>query len=256
MHPQQVATTCGTCHSNETIMKKYGLGTDQVAGYEKSVHGLSVSSGRDLSSPTCNDCHGDHGALPPTVESSFAVCGHCHVHNRELYASSRKRAAFDDLGEPGCVACHGHHEILAPSEEMLSLDPDSYCADCHDDDGSEASTAILRMRASLDSLRLALERGEIALDEAEQKGMYVTEIRFDLQEPRQRLVRARTEVHGFTAAAVEEICGEGQALADSVIHAAQGALDEYRFRRSGLAVATLLISAFAWALYRKIRTLD
>jgi hypothetical protein len=139
---------------------------------------------------------------------------------------------------------------------MLSLEPGSLCADCHDDDGSEASTAITRMRTSLDALREQLAQGGVYLDRAEQKGMYVADVRLELQEPRQRLFRARTEVHRFDPAAVEEICDEGVALSVSVIDQARGALDDYQFRRNGLAVASLLISIFAWSLYRKIRALD
>lgn len=256
VHPQQIPATCGHCHADAKLMASYGIPTDQVAQYEKSVHGESLLSGRDLSAPACNDCHGDHGALPPEVGSVFAVCGHCHVHNRELYSASAKRVAFEDIGESGCVTCHGNHGIRHPTEEMLSLAPESLCSDCHSDDGSEASDAILRMRSSLDSLRTALGDANRLLDEAEQKGMYVTPIRFELQDTRQLLFRARTEVHLFNADSLAAMCGQGIASADSVRGDSRRALEDYRFRRNGLTVASLIISIFAVSLYRKIRAIE
>ncbi|HMB71086.1 MAG TPA: cytochrome c3 family protein, partial [bacterium] len=250
VHPQQIPTTCGRCHTDADLMKEYGIPTDQVAEYEKSVHGQSLLSGRDLSAPACNDCHGDHGALPPQVGSIFAVCGHCHVHNRELYSASAKRVAFEDLGEPGCVTCHGNHGIEHPTEEMLSLDDSALCSDCHSDDGSHASDAILGMRASLDTLRTALTEAEALLDRAEQKGMYVTNIRFELQDTRQALFRARTEVHRFDADTLAAMCAVGLATADTVKADSHAALEEFRFRRNGLAAASLIISIFALSLWR------
>lgn len=256
VYPQQIPKTCGHCHADEKRMKPYGIPTDQEALYETSVHGKALLSGDDLSAPACNDCHGDHGALPPQVGSIYAVCGHCHVNNRDLYAESKKRVAFEDLGEPGCVTCHGNHGIQHPTEAMLSLDPKSLCSDCHSDDGSPASNSILRMRASLDSLRNDLGEASRLLDQAEQKGMYVNPVRFELQNTRQSLFRARTEVHLFNADSLAVMCDAGIASADSVRANAQSALDEYRFRRNGLAVASLLISIFALSLWRKIRAIE
>jgi predicted CXXCH cytochrome family protein len=256
VHPQRIPATCGRCHSDADLMKEYGIPTDQVAEYESSVHGESLLSGRDLSSPACNDCHGDHGALPPEVGSIFAVCGHCHAHNRELYSASAKRAAFEDLGEPGCVTCHGNHGIDHPTEEMLSLDDSALCSDCHSDDGSPASDAILRMRASLDTLRTALGEAEELLDRAEQKGMYVTNVRFELQDTRQALFRARTEVHRFDADTLAAMCAAGLATADTVKADSRAALEEFRFRRNGLAAASLIISVFALSLWLWIRRIE
>jgi hypothetical protein len=256
VHARQVAATCGVCHADAALMSRYGLPADPVERYQGSVHGEALGSGRDPSAPTCNDCHGDHGALPPEVGSVFAMCGHCHVHNRELYAGSGKRRAFEDIGEPGCVACHDHHGVRHPDEAMLSLDPGARCAECHEDDGSEASNTILGMRSALDSLRVALNDSEDYLEKAEQKGMYVTDIRFRFQETRQLLFRARTEVHRFDTAALGVICAEGMASAGAVEAEARAALDEYRFRRNGLALASVVISVFAFSLWRKIRSIE
>jgi hypothetical protein len=86
--------------------------------------------------------------------------------------------------------------------------------------------------------------------------MYVTNIRSDLQDTRQLLFRAKTEVHRFDADSLGAMCGEGIGSAESVQAEARRALEEYRFRRNGLVAATLLISVFALSLWRKIRALE
>ena len=66
-----VARTCASCHANVDHMKGYTtdggapLPTDQFAAYQKSVHYEALTKRNDLSAPTCNDCHGNHGAAPP-----------------------------------------------------------------------------------------------------------------------------------------------------------------------------------------------
>ena len=138
VHPTQVAHTCGRCHSDAALMAKYRLPADIVAKWERSVHGVPLAEGRDLSVPTCNDCHGDHGATPPEAASVAGVCGHCHAHNRELFEASAKLAIFADLGEQGCVTCHGNHGVVKPGDEFVGLGEGAVCADCHGNVRTEA----------------------------------------------------------------------------------------------------------------------
>lgn len=256
VHPSQVATTCGHCHSDPDRMAPYGIPTDQEKAWSSSVHGALILEGRDLSAPTCNDCHGDHGALPPEVDSAFGVCGHCHALNRDLYQESQKKIIFDDLDEPGCVTCHGNHAVVAPTDEMIGFTNETICSDCHDDDGSDSAIAIARMRSALDSLRIAVDEARALLHDAEQRGMYVTDIEFRWNDARQKLFQARTEVHRFDAGALETVTGEGQTLALEIKEEALGELAAYRFRRSGLFVATGIITLLAVSLYFRIRRLD
>src|SRR6266571_4890389 len=83
--PTNVANTCAVCHTDAKRMGGYKLPdgsplpTQQLADYQKSVHYTTLTKGRDLSAPTCNDCHGNHGAAPPGVGSVATVCGTCHA---------------------------------------------------------------------------------------------------------------------------------------------------------------------------------
>ena len=256
VHPQRIASTCGECHSDAKLMERYALPADQVELYEGSVHGRLVVEGKDLSAPTCNDCHGDHGALPPNVASIHAICGNCHVFNRDLYASSVKRSIFEDIEEHGCVTCHGNHGVQTTGDFCIGLAEGAFCVECHEDDGSDESEKILSMRALLDTLNHAVEETHGLIEEAEQKGMYVTDLEFLWNDVRQKQFHARTGIHMFDPDSLGVLVSDGLALADSVRAGGTESLEEFRFRRKGLLIATLLITVLGISLYFRIRSLD
>jgi hypothetical protein len=256
VHPLRVAETCGSCHSDDKLMGGYGLPTDQVEEYLTSVHANMLVEGGDLSAPTCNDCHGNHGAYPPEVESVSDICGQCHVHNREYYQSSPKRAIFADLDLPACETCHGNHAVLHPADDWVGLGEETTCSECHDDDGSEPALAIMSMRATLDSLRVAVHEGEESLKRAHEKGMYIGDAEYEWSQARQKLLETRTTVHTFDPVMLAETAGEGLTLARQVQIRGEEALSEFRWRRTGLLIATLVITLLALALWAKIRQLE
>ena len=167
VHPTNVAETCRGCHEDAARMAGYQLPdgsplpVDQYARWRVSVHAEALLVRQDLTAPTCNDCHGNHGATPPGVASVGFVCGQCHPREAELYEQSTKytRVAEHDtdmlpamesgcgdcheapdpaatittrrhLGE--CVMCHGNHSIARPSVALLGLLPRYPCALCHE----------------------------------------------------------------------------------------------------------------------------
>ncbi|MBF8247890.1 MAG: exported protein of unknown function [Bacteroidetes bacterium] len=84
VHARNLPATCARCHADAEYMKGYKIPTDQYAKFTKSVHGVALLQKRDLAAPACNDCHGNHGAIPPGVESISKVCGTCHALNADL----------------------------------------------------------------------------------------------------------------------------------------------------------------------------
>ncbi len=256
VHPTRVAETCAECHSDSDLMSDYGLPTDQLDDYVTSVHWKMISEGNDLSAPTCNDCHGNHGALPPEVEYISGVCGHCHVKNREFFSQSPKKEIFEEEELPECETCHGNHGVQHPTGDLLGLHDDAICSDCHDDDDSDESNAILRMKASLDSLHHAIDASHEVLNTAIQKGMHVTDAEFKWRDARQKLLEARTAIHLFSPEPLSEVVGEGLTLAAEVETDSEGAISEYGVRRRGLLFSTLIITVLAVALYLKIRQIE
>ena len=80
--PWNIPQTCGRCHADPNLMKDYQIPTNQLEQYKGSVHAQALFDKKDLSAPACNDCHGNHGAVPPEVQSIASVCRQCHPSRR------------------------------------------------------------------------------------------------------------------------------------------------------------------------------
>lgn len=255
VHPLRVADTCGRCHADAKYMAEYKIPTDQLAKYRQSVHWRTLSVKGDLSAPTCNDCHGNHGAAPPGISWVGNVCGQCHTVMADLFAKSVHARAFTQLGVPGCAACHDNHEIKPASPAMLGLGEGTVCATCHgaDDPGGRAA---VEMRAAIDGLRTARDRASTLLERAEHAGMEVSQARFDLSGANDQLVKARAAVHAFRVAAVRTEVETGLAIAEKAHARGVRALEELRFRRAGLAVSLVIILILIAGLVLKIRQLE
>jgi hypothetical protein len=202
VYATRVAETCARCHADPKHMAGYTLPdgrplpVDQHALWRQSVHASALLEKEDLSAPTCNDCHGNHGAVPPGVDSIAFVCGQCHAREAELFRASRKKPLFDEhnaflasAGSAGCtlchkppdpaaqittipsfsecVTCHGNHGIVRPTVAMLAPLPSTPCALCHEPPGPIAPEER-EPAAKVESYRL-LRDGLLA--EAESQGL-------------------------------------------------------------------------------------
>ena len=250
----RIVETCTGCHNPE-YMKGAKLPTDQLERYTRSVHGKKRLAERDPSAPACSDCHGNHGAAPPGVYAVTHVCGKCHVTQAELFGASSHATYFREGQMPPCTTCHDHHEILPTSDEMLGTGPRGVCAACHQP-GDRCDQATTAMKTGLGSLALASERARAALARAERLGMDVERPTYDLSGAGEALVRARVVVHTFSADEFGKVIAEGQEIAAEVDKQAQAKLQEYRYRRQGLVVASVLLLLFAGLLALKARRLD
>lgn len=178
VHPTRVAETCRQCHGNPEYMAGYTtpdgrpLPVDQYARWTRSVHAEAMFGKEDLTAPTCNDCHGNHGATPPGLDSIAFVCGQCHGREAELFRASAKRDGFQEhndyvegLGPDSCAACHeppepqaelagvhsfsecaschGNHAVVRPTVAMLAPLPQIPCAFCHESEGPLAPEGSL-----------------------------------------------------------------------------------------------------------------
>jgi uncharacterized tellurite resistance protein B-like protein len=252
VHPVQVSETCGACHADKDRMEPYRISTSQLDRYKESVHWEVLSVDGDLSAPTCNDCHGNHGATPPGISWVGNVCGGCHVVQGELFNESSHAESLEDIDEPGCSACHKNHDVQLVGDEFLGMGEEGICADCHldDDEGGEAAVA---MRALMDSLVAGFEAADSILDEAENAGMEVSGAQFELGDALSSLITARTAVHTFTTEAVAEEVDAGLEVTDRAHARGLDAFRELRFRRTGLAVSSLIILILIAGLLLKIR---
>jgi hypothetical protein len=255
VHPLKVATTCARCHGDAAYMKEYKIPTDQRQKYEQSVHWKTMSAKGDLSAPTCNSCHGNHGAAPPGVSWVGNVCGQCHTVMADLFATSVHARVFKDLGVPGCSACHRHHDVQPAAGMSVGLEDKAVCTQCHTakDKGGQAAVAIAGLLG-----RLGQERASAAavLERAEHAGMEVSQARLDLNGANDALVKARTAIHAFSVPAVQKEIDAGLATADKAHARGLRALEEFTFRRQGLGVSLIVILALIAGLVVKIRQLE
>ncbi len=208
VYPTNLAKTCATCHADQAKMagRQYHgrpIGHQQYEQWVKSVHGQALLQKGDLSAPACNDCHGNHGAMPPDVDSVANACGTCHVKVSELFAKTRMRHQFETAGLPGCATCHGSHDIRSPTDEMLGMTDTAVCNRCHAQGKFGATVAgtdaARSLRRGLDQLRQQIARAEAKLERAERLGMEVSQPQFDLREASDALTNARSLIHTFAA---------------------------------------------------------
>jgi hypothetical protein len=233
-------------------MAGYGIPTDQLELYSKSVHAEALIKNRDLAAPTCNNCHGNHGAVPPGVDSVANVCGQCHAGQWDLFIQSPHKAAFAAAGFPACVSCHGNHDVARTSDEMLGIDPSSKCVMCHDK-GSKGYEVAAAMKAGIVGLQRNLDAAHQVLGRAERAGMEVGRPLYDLVQGRDRLARARVEVHRFNLTVLQKDLEEGNKIAAGAEQSGWDALAELSFRRKGLAVSSVILLSMIGMLLLKIR---
>jgi predicted CXXCH cytochrome family protein len=253
-YPQNIPKTCGKCHANKDYMAEYSIPTNQLEEYSKSVHGVELLEKNDLGAPACNDCHGNHGAAPPGITSLTAVCGMCHAIEEQLFTSSPHNAAFEEMDFAMCGACHNHHYIKKPTEQMLGSTDGAVCTNCHTaDDGTSAFMTADSLRVSIRGLKDKRDTAHTMLEEADRRGMMVTDASFLLKDVDQAIVKARTMVHAFNIDSLTPIAEDGLEKADSVEVISAKLIDEYYFRRKGLGISTLIITFLVVILYLRIR---
>jgi predicted CXXCH cytochrome family protein len=252
VYPTRVLETCGRCHSDPARMRGRGIPTDQVEKYKQSVHAKKLLEDGDLSAPVCNDCHGNHGAAPPGIASVRNVCGQCHSVVADFFDKSGHEQIFNDAKLPGCVTCHSNHAIVAPTDAFLETRTVEVCAQCHAA-GDTAGQAFRRMAVVLDSLDRAAESSRAILQEAQQRGMEVSQALFELQDITNAQTKARNAIHTLSLDPVRQEAQAGFEIAQRGEGRGVAALDEHRFRRVGLAVSALIIVLLITALFLKIR---
>lgn len=257
VYPTNVPKLCSKCHSNAKLMDKYKLPHDQYENYKESVHGKALFVKQDLSAPACNDCHGNHGAVPPGVESISNVCGTCHNLNAELFEKSPHKKVFDKLNLPECETCHGNHKIIHVTDELLGVNKHAVCSKCHNNTKKDkAYFAVLDMKTLIDSLINSDSSSKKVLNNASQKGMDVSDAMYSLKKVKQVLIETRTVTHLANLKKFKSKIKKGFALTSKTKKAGLDAIDEYYFRRYGLGVATIIITFLVILLYIKTKRMD
>ncbi len=250
-----VPGTCSRCHSDAEYMAEFKIPTDQFAKYKTSVHGKALLERRDSAAPACNDCHGNHGAQPPNIAHISDICGTCHVNNMNLFQNSHIAEIFSKRQLGQCAGCHNYHDIAKPTDEFISWSDKSICRRCHKDNenAKELATGLYNI---INNLKM---QNSVAIDKvenAEQRGMEVSDLQYELEDVHQTLIQTRTAIHSFNTEYVQKVADKGFKAAEAAITGADNAITELLFRRKGLFVASLIISFLVIVVYLQIRSYE
>jgi len=256
VYATRIPETCGRCHANAEHMKAYDVPTDQLDLYRSSVHGKALFEKGDLGAPTCNSCHGNHGAAPPEVSSVSLVCGTCHTVQKELFAASAHKPIFDEAGQPECETCHGNHGVASATDELLGVEKGSICVECHDSARSPAYQTAKALRGDIERLKNALAGARTVMDVADRAGMDVSEAEMTLIDANQALVESRNLVHAASLEKLSESVEKGSKLAAKAEQAGRARLAELQYRRKGLALSLVFIFLVVIGLHLKIRQIE
>ncbi|HKZ78375.1 MAG TPA: cytochrome c3 family protein [Pyrinomonadaceae bacterium] len=255
VYPLNVAETCAKCHGDQNYMQAFGIATDQYVKYKGSVHAKALYERQDLSAPTCNDCHGNHGAAPPGIASVANVCGQCHVRQAELFQASPHKAVFDDRQWGECVKCHSNHDIAAPSDDLIGTGEKSLCVTCHKS-GEAGFVAAGAMRTRIDDLLAGIDRATEILNRAERAGMEVSRPKFELREAVDGVTHARVLIHTSLPQEVDKVVDPALEVTKKTYLAGEAALAERSFRRKGLVISLFFILFLAVLVYLKVREIE
>jgi predicted CXXCH cytochrome family protein len=254
VYPTRVAATCGKCHGDAGYMGS-AVASGQIEDYNASVHADALMKKNDLSAPTCNDCHGNHGAAPPGVSSVANVCGTCHTRQADLFRKSPHHDAFEGMGLAECLACHENHKVVSPTDHLVGVQEGSTCISCHSE-GDPGYSAAGSMSQSIVGLVGLIDQADGILRRAERAGMEVSRARFTLSEAHDSLINARVLVHAFSVDQLRHETDQGGSVAAIAFQAGEKALQEIDFRRKGLAASLLVIALAIVAIYLKLQDIE
>src|SRR4029077_807398 len=103
-----IRETCGSCHGDVRLTRKFGMPADRLVSFDSSFHGLAAKSGSQTVA-NCASCHGVHNILPSAdakstinAKSPPIPCGLSHPGAGSLFAISRAHVA-EGAAEPNAL---------------------------------------------------------------------------------------------------------------------------------------------------------
>jgi predicted CXXCH cytochrome family protein len=264
-HAQQVPYTCGKCHADADYMRGYvgsdgaPLPTNQLDEFEGSVHGRALLERGDIGAPACNDCHGNHAAIPPEVSSVSQVCRTCHAGNGELFDGSNHKSAFEKHGWPECAKCHGNHAVARADDSMLSEDSSPLCYECHREKAADNTQCIPTARYFYTSITSLAEESRSLGDQVHvlaEKGLDIDPLNSTVEELEDFLRQLRSRIHSFEKSEFDDVETPGRGTVEKGWQQVTDAEAEYRFRRNGLLVSLVVMVLLVVVIYLKVRELE
>lgn len=115
-----VPDTCGRCHGDVRLMRRFGLPADRITSFSSSFHGLALKSGNQ-SVADCASCHGFHDILASTDPKSKTnarnlakTCGACHPGAGSRFTIGRIHETNDGQAPPPIYYTQLFYALLIP----------------------------------------------------------------------------------------------------------------------------------------------
>ena len=90
-----IRDTCGSCHGDVRLTRRFGMPSDRLVSFDSSYHGLASKAGSQTVA-NCASCHGVHNILASRDPKSTinpknlpATCGKCHPGAGTRFAISQ-----------------------------------------------------------------------------------------------------------------------------------------------------------------------
>lgn len=266
VHPQNIPQTCAGCHGDADYMAGYELAngqpipTNQYEDYRQSVHGIALLERGDLGAPACNDCHGNHAAMPPEVSHVSQVCRNCHSGNGTAFDGSKHKAAFEEHGWPECEQCHGKHDISPTTDDMLGTAPGQLCYDCHDQYAGDDKAACIETADHFRETVVQLEEDyadfEHQFERLAERGLDIESLEQATGDLHDALRATRSAVHTFDRSDFDNVADAGLAAIAVGRTSIAAAEDEFQYRRRGLIISICALGFLAVVLALKIRQVE
>ena len=103
-----IRDTCGSCHGDVRLTRKFGLPSDRLVSFDSSFHGLAAKAGSQTVA-NCASCHGVHNILPSSDPRSTInpknlpkTCGQCHPGAGTRFAISQVHVS-EGAAEPAVL---------------------------------------------------------------------------------------------------------------------------------------------------------
>jgi cytochrome b subunit of formate dehydrogenase len=101
----RIRDTCGSCHGDVRLGRKFGMPADRIVSFDASFHGLAAKAGSQTVA-NCASCHGVHKILASSDPKSTInarnlphTCGKCHAGAGSRFAISQIHVV-EGRGEP------------------------------------------------------------------------------------------------------------------------------------------------------------
>jgi cytochrome b subunit of formate dehydrogenase len=127
VHADNIRDTCGNCHGNVKLSRRFGLPADRVVSFDASFHGLAAKEGSETVA-NCASCHGVHNILPSSdprstinAKNLATTCGKCHEGAGKRFAISQVHVAEGRAEAPAMRWVRQFYVLLIPLTIGLML---------------------------------------------------------------------------------------------------------------------------------------